>query len=152
MRVFAFAVLIAASSLRAAQPEQVVPPFPEVHVDERCRIFTQDRPRGDQHYSKPKFRADTSICQLNGEHHTKHWEQTVEDGVVRRTRVEVREHSFILHNGTDMPVTFVVDQSLPAGWRVDSTPQPVEVANSMATFKVVAEPGQTIRLHVGERH
>jgi hypothetical protein len=121
-------------------------------VDERCRIFTQDRPHDDQRYSKPKFRADPSVCRLRGEHQSKHWEQTVEDGVMRRTRVEIREHTFELHNGTDMPVTFVVDQSLPAGWRVDSTPQPTEIADSMATFRVIAEPGQTIRLHVGERH
>jgi hypothetical protein len=48
-------------------------------------------------------------------------------------------------------VAFVVNQPLPKGWRIDSDPQPIDLQGSTATFRVIAEPGQIVRLHVGER-
>jgi hypothetical protein len=50
------------------------------------------------------------------------------------------------------PITFVVEQPLRKDWLVDSDPLPQEVVGSTAMFRVGADPGQIVRLHVGVRH
>ena len=55
-----------------------------------------------------------------------------------------------LQNITSEPVTFVVEHVLPDDWKVDSDPQPVKIVDNKAFFRVNAEPGQIVRMHVGE--
>ena len=124
----------------------------EIHVDERCRIYSQDRESQGGKYSRPGFHADVDMCRLQNEMKTKHWEGSVENGIVRRTQVTVIEHTFQLHNPTDQAITYLVEQSVPKGWRIDSTPQPARMEDQVAIFEVVAQPGQTIKLHVGLRN
>ena len=123
----------------------------EIHLDERCRVFSQVRPDAGAEYSKPKFHSGEGLCTLRVEKHSSHWEETVYQGVVNRTKVQIRERDYVLYNSTQYTVAFVMAQSLPDGWTVDSVPQPVEVVDHVATFRVYAQPGQTVKLHIGER-
>jgi hypothetical protein len=44
---------------------------------------------------------------------------------------------------------FIVHHEVPNSWIVDSDPQPTSINGSMAVFRLVAEPGERVRLHVG---
>jgi len=144
-------LIIALAALQQPPPGNSNP-VDEIHVDDRCRIFSQDRPNPSGAFNKPQFRADPAICFLKGDHQTSHWEQTVYDGVVKRTKVHVHERTYILHNPTNQTVAFIVDWSLPDGWVIDSVPQPISAENNMATFRVYARPNETVNLHIGARH
>jgi hypothetical protein len=113
--------------------------------------LTQDRPGSNQPFSKPGFHDGSALCRLKGDSHSSHWEESVANGVVSRTKVQIHERNYLLFNPTDARVTFVLDVSLPDGWTIDSVPQPTEIIDHMATFRVYAKPGETLRLHVGER-
>ena len=129
------------------------PPAAEIHVDQNCRIYAQDRSNASGAYSHPTLRNDPVVCQLKGVHHTKnHHEETVDNGVVKRTRYEISERNYILHNVTKETVAFIVQQPLPKGWLIDSVPAPDSTEGETATFRVYANPAQIIHLHVGERH
>ncbi|QHN04532.1 hypothetical protein FTO74_15050 [Granulicella sp. WH15] len=148
--------LLSATLLLTLQaiPPAATPATPdqsEIHIDGRCRILSQDRTAAAQPYSRPHYRWDSGICHFESENASSHWEENIENGVVKRTYVTIREHEYLLHNPAPTPVTFVVDQAVPRGWKIDSDPQPDEFTNSVATFRVQAQPGQTVRLHVGER-
>jgi hypothetical protein len=52
---------------------------------------------------------------------------------------------------TTDPNTFVAEQFVPQGWVVDSDPQPTEIAGTTASFRVYAQPGEIVRLHLGLR-
>jgi hypothetical protein len=124
----------------------------EIHVDHHCRIYARDRTSPTQPYGHPTLHRDTTVCRLESVFHTRHYDEVVDQGTVKRTRVEIREQMYVLHNITPTPAVFIVDHPLPRGWQIDSTPAPTLVADDLATFRVVAQPGETIRLHVGERH
>jgi hypothetical protein len=68
-----------------------------------------------------------------------------------RREVEVDEQEYVLQNVTMKPVAFVVEQPVAKGWTVDSDPQPTEMQGATAIFRVHAEPGEIVRLHVGVR-
>jgi hypothetical protein len=74
------------------------------------------------------------------------------DGVRLRNKVTVVEREYLLQNVTSATVMFAVEHVLPDDWKVDSDPQPVKVVDNTAFFRVNAEPGQVVRLHVGDRH
>jgi hypothetical protein len=148
--VFAQAVN-AAQVVSPTQPAELA----EIHVDGHCRILAQERPDSTQPYDKPQYRLghDEGICQFDGgrAHITARMEENIVNGVVKRTPVTIREHTYLLHNPTQGPITFVIQEFVPSGWTIDSDPQPNAFANSTATFRVFAEAGQTVRLHVGRR-
>lgn len=148
--VFAQAV----NPAQAVSPAQAVDPA-EIHVDGHCRILAQERPDSTQPYDKPQYRLghDGGICNFDGgrAHITTRKEENIVNGVVKRTTLTIREHTYLLHNPTQGPITFVVDELVPNGWTIDSDPKPNALANSTATFRVHAEAGQTVRLHVGRR-
>ena len=123
----------------------------EIIVDERCRVFTQDRPGATAPYAKPGFHDGSALCHIRSDNHTSHWEETVANGIVSRTRVQIHERNYLLFNPADNRVAFVISVSLPDGWVIDSMPQPTEVIDHMATFRVYAKPGETLKLHIGER-
>jgi hypothetical protein len=45
-----------------------------------------------------------------------------------------------------------VEHVLPDDWKLDSDPQPVKLVDNKALFRVNAEPGEIVRMHVGEHH
>ena len=57
----------------------------------------------------------------------------------------------MLQNITMKPAIFAVLVEVPKGWSVDSDPQPTEIEGDVAIFRVHAEVGETVRLHVGVR-
>lgn len=145
-----------------AAPEQPAAPQPEVapaepddlneiNIDYRCRILVQDRPNAAGHYSRPHFSEDPSVCRLKDIHHTHLYEEQLDNGVLKRTSYQVNECTYVLHNVTPDSIAFVVHQPVTYGWHVDSTPAPVDLTDGVASFRVIAKPGQTIKLHVGER-
>lgn len=98
------------------------------------------------------LRNDHAICHLESVHTSHHVEEALRDGVMQRNNVTVAEQEYLLQNVTSAPVTFVVEHALPDDWKVDSDPQPVKVIDNTAFFRVNAEPGQIVRLHVGAHH
>jgi hypothetical protein len=134
------------------------PAYPIVHeiqVDEDCRVMPDPaHPVVDG--KKPKPRVDELVCQIDGEHNSERVEETIVGNERRRTRVAVDEKEFVLQNITQDRVIFVVEQPVGKGWMVDSDPQPAELrkvnSGSLAVFRVYAEPGEIVHLHVGARH
>jgi hypothetical protein len=116
----------------------------EITIDDHCAILSSDR-------DNPTH-TDNAICHLESVHVTQHTEEKIREGVTQTALVEVRERDYVLQNPYAYPVAFVVKQPIPTGFRIDSDPQPIATANSIATFHVLAEPGQIVRLHVGERN
>jgi hypothetical protein len=123
----------------------------EVQVDQRCRIL----PNAEYQYvGKKKARPvkDATVCHLESVLDSSHAEKRLVAGQVQRSQVQIAEQEYVLQNVTDQPLTFVVEQTVPRDWQVDSDPRPVSMEGSTAIFKVNAEPGQIVRLHVGVRH
>lgn len=111
----------------------------EIRVDQNCRIL-------------PDRTTDPTVCRLESVHTSSHPEEMTREGVTRRTEVYIAEQEYLLQNATGEPVIFVVEQLVPKGWNIDSDPQPTEVQGTKALFRVGADPGQIVRLHVGLRH
>jgi hypothetical protein len=136
------------AGLQQVASNSVAPTVPsaalkEIHVDQKCQILEG---HGES------LRMDPVICHLEYVHTSKHLEETVRDGVTGSSVVTISEQEYLLQNVTAEPVIFVVEQLVPKEWEVDSDPQPTEMIGSTALFRVNAEAGQIVRLHVGERH
>jgi hypothetical protein len=136
---------------QSSAPMQPPAALKEVHVDRSCKIL-QDESDALSNYTEADLRNDHAICHLESVHTSHHVEEAFRDGVRLRNKVTVVEQEYLLQNVTSAPVTFVVEHVLPADWKVDSDPQPIKVVDNTAFFRVNAEPGQVVRLHVGERH
>jgi hypothetical protein len=152
--ISAATLILAASSLLAQQPTS--PPLTlvpgELQVDHSCRILTPARPGARN--PRPHFRYNPIVCHLESVHTSDHWEQTpptTPNGRPRNIHVTVAEREYLLQNVTPAPVTFVVTEPLRKGWHIDSEVQPAELTPKAAIFRVQAQPGQIVRLHVGER-
>ena len=121
----------------------------EIRVDERCRILPD---AGDPPNVKPHFRRDSTLCHLESVATSSHVEEQIVGGVELRSDVDIMEQGYVLQNVTEDPAVFVVEEQVPAGWSVDSDPQPKEIDGTTAIFRVNAAPGEIVRLHVGLRH
>ena len=122
-------------------------PMP-IHVDQNCRILPDAAVTG---HKKPHPYTDPAICSLQSTADSEHWEEKISGKELLRTFVRVREHTFVLQDVADQPVMFIVQQPVSKGWFVDSDPQPWQMGGDTAYFRVYVKPGQTVRLHVGER-
>jgi hypothetical protein len=119
-----------------------------IYVDQRCALLPDPAaPATD----KNKVRWDPAICHLETINHSSHREEAAVGAEMLRHNVEVKEQEYVLQNVTMKRLAFVVKQAVPSGWRVDSDPQPAEMEGSTAVFRVYAEPGEIVRLHVGVR-
>jgi hypothetical protein len=126
-------------------------PYLDIHVDEHCRIL----PKISSPVSgtkKPRPFTDPAICHLESIEKSQHLEETVAGGQVLRSKVSITEQEYLLQDIASEPEIFVVEQFVPEGWVVDSDPQPVKVVGATAFFRVNAQPGEIVRLHVGLRH
>lgn len=122
---------------------------PEIHVNQRCRQLT---PATVRVAAKPGHGFPAQMfCRLESVNTTQHPEKTIVNGKPHRILVTVAEQDYLLQNITGAPVVFVVEHYVPKGWQVDSDPQPETLVGSRAIFHVNAQPGQTVRLHVGLR-
>jgi hypothetical protein len=141
-------LLVFAAQSSTAQAGQAPQERVAIVVDQSCRILPDSDPAvlGDHNDA---FR-DPVVCHLESVLASRHIEERISSG--DRSLVRIREHEFILQNVTDSPAVFVVRQAVPEGWSVDSDPQPTTVDGETAVFRVNAEPGQIVRLHVGLRN
>jgi hypothetical protein len=123
----------------------------EVHIDQNCRVLTSPAPTAANPNLAPRYRYNPAVCHIESQHCSDHWEKTTQNGVPKNLFVVVKERKYILRNIGASSIIFAVDQQVPKNWRIDSTPQPDQINGDIATFRLVAEPGQVVRLHVGER-
>lgn len=116
-------------------------------VDKSCLIQPESDPSVlGNHYDA--FRDD-AICHLESVLSSHHIEEKITDGERARFFVHVKEQEYLLLNPTDKAALFTVRHDVPENWIVDSDPQPSSIESSTAVFRVYAEPGQRVRLHVG---
>jgi hypothetical protein len=141
--LFALFIIVASVALSAQTSSDSSPASQvstnEIHIDKYCRVITQANQANPT--PKPHYHYNRVVCHLESVHYSHHWEQATQNGKVKRIYVAINEREYLLQDVTDKPVTFVVDQTLPKGWRVDSDPQPSEVTGSIATFRRLSPTG-----------
>jgi hypothetical protein len=120
----------------------------EIHVDASCGV-RQDRsgtpaPAG--------FTPNPSICRLVGGKTSEHVESGVRKDLSLLKRVTVTEQEYLLRNPSAAPVAFVLEYPLAQGWEIDTDSPPTKMVGATAIFRVIAGPGESVRVHVGERH
>jgi len=136
---------------QSSAPAQPQSSLKEIHVDRKCRIL-QDESDALSGLTEEDLRNDHAICHLESVHTSHHVAEALRDGARLRNDVTVQEQEYLLQNITSEPVAFVVEHVLPEDWEVDSDPPPVKIVDNKAFFRVYAEPGQIVRMHVGEHH
>jgi hypothetical protein len=137
---------------QSSDPAQPSSPLKEIHVDRKCKILLEES-NALSDLTEADLQNDHAICHLESVLTSHHMEEALRDGAMLRNKVTVVEQEYLLQNITAEPVTFVVEHVLPDdGWKVDSDPQPVKTVDNTAYFRVHAEPGQIVRMHVGEHH
>jgi hypothetical protein len=116
-------------------------------VDNSCLIQPESAPLvlGDH---IDAFRDD-AICHLESVLSSHHIEEKITESERSRFFVRVAEQEYVVQNPTDKPTVFIVRHHVPENWILDSDPQPSSMDGSTALFRVNAEPGQRVRLHVG---
>jgi hypothetical protein len=139
-----FVVWVAPDAPEQAQ-DQAAPL--SIVVDKSCLIEPESDPLvlGDH---IDAFRDD-AICHLESVLSSQHIEEKITDGQRSHFTVRVAEQEYVVQNPTDKPTVFIVRHDVPKNWIVDSDPQPSSVDGSTAVFRLNAEAGQRVRLHVG---
>jgi hypothetical protein len=129
----------------------------EIHVNQDCLIL-QDVVDGVRGVMVPGAQAgsggetDAAVCHLESKLSSNHVKGEVVNGAVQRSVVVVNEQEYLLQDEFQQPVVFVVEQPVMDGWTVNSDPRPTKMEGKVAMFRVTAQPGQIVRLHVGEQH
>jgi hypothetical protein len=140
-----FVVWVVRAAPKRQTQEQAVPL--SIVVDKSCLI----QPESDPLVLGDHIDAfhDDAICHLESVLSSHHIEEKITDGERSRFFVRVAEQEYVVQNPTDKPTVFTVQHLVPENWTVDSDPQPTSMDGSAALFRVNAEPGQRVRLHVG---
>jgi len=73
-------------------------------------------------------------------------------GVLRQQTSEISEVEYIVHNSAPDGRTVIVEQPIRRGWTLDSDPKPAETTPTAYRFRVATAPGESVRLHIGQRH
>jgi len=77
---------------------------------------------------------------------------TLANGVLTQKTREVAETEYLVHNAASEARTVIVEAPRRQGWELDSDPKPEETTPAVYRFRVETKPGETVRLHVGQRH
>jgi hypothetical protein len=77
---------------------------------------------------------------------------TVHDGIMTERNEEVREVTYVVHNAATDSRNVIVEHPVLNGWKLTSEIKPVETSASLYRFSVATQPGETVRLHVGESY
>ncbi len=77
---------------------------------------------------------------------------TVAKGILTQKTGEVVESEYLVHNAAAETRTVIVEVPRRAGWELDSDPKPEETSAALYRFRVITQAGETVRLHVGQRH
>lgn len=84
---------------------------------------------------------------------SRHLQQaTIHQGVLKMSNREIAEVTYVVHNSGNSPRMVVVEHARRNGWELDSDTAPAETTPNAYRYRVAAAPGETVRLHVGERH
>jgi hypothetical protein len=150
MKALPILILALAARSNGVAAAQAQPEPGTIVVDQNCSIQPDSAPAvlGDH---AEAFR-DSVVCHLESVLASHHVEERISGNDRDRSLVKILEQEFILQNVTADPAVFVVRQDVPENWSVDSDPQPTTMDGSTAIFRVHAEPGQIVRLHVGLRN
>ncbi len=76
---------------------------------------------------------------------------TISKGVLKETTAVIAEVEYLVHNAAPEPRIVVVEHPARPGWTIDSDPKPFESTPTEHRFRVATQPGETVRLHIGER-
>jgi hypothetical protein len=76
----------------------------------------------------------------------------VHDGVLIEQNNEINERTYTVHNAASEPRNVIVEHPVRDGWKLTSEVNPVETSASSYRFRVIAQPNETVSLHVGEAH
>jgi hypothetical protein len=77
---------------------------------------------------------------------------TASKGVLKLHHADVREITYLIHNAAADARTVVLEQPIFPGYKLDSDPAATETTPTVYRFREEVAPGQTTRLHVGEKH
>jgi hypothetical protein len=84
---------------------------------------------------------------------------TASKGVLVLHSKQVSEITYVVHNAAADPRMVIVEHPVRNGYTVDSAaadgtpaPKPIETTPAVYRFRVATQPGETVRLHVGETH
>ena len=77
---------------------------------------------------------------------------TVSRGVLKEETAEIAEVEYLVRNAAPEARTVIVEQPRRQGWTLDSDPKPDETTPAAYRFRVATPAGETVRLHIGERH
>jgi len=136
--------------VQAGAQRPAYPIVQEIHVDGDCRVLVAPADLASK--KKARYERDPVVCHIESPNSSEHVEEAIVGNELHRSRVAVQEHEFVLQNIAAAPVIFVVEQPVNKGWQIDSDPQPEQMVGQIALFRVHAQPGEIVRLHVGERH
>jgi hypothetical protein len=76
---------------------------------------------------------------------------TAAKGVLVIHRSEVVEITYLVHNSAAASRTVILEHAVRRGFQLDSVAKPEETTPTAYRFRVLAAPGETARLHVGEK-
>jgi hypothetical protein len=82
---------------------------------------------------------------------------TASKGVLILHNTAVTEITYVVHNAAPEARTVVIEHPIHQGYTLDADsarstdPKPSETTSTLDRFRVAAAPGETVRLHVGER-
>ncbi len=91
-----------------------------------------------------------TVDHLNDTHRVQHL--TISKGVLKETTADITEVEYLVHNAAPEPRMVVVEHPARPGWTIDSDPKPLESTPTVHRFRVATQAGETVRLHIGERH
>jgi hypothetical protein len=78
-------------------------------------------------------------------------ELTAAKGVMILRHNDIVEITYVVHNAATDARTVVVEHPIHQGYTLDSDPKPEETTPTLYRYRVITAPGETVRLHVGER-
>ncbi|HZQ17284.1 MAG TPA: hypothetical protein VFA90_01080 [Terriglobales bacterium] len=146
--LLALAGMLLVVSVKQSVGQSQDQPVPlSIVVDKSCLI----QPESDSLILGDRIDAfrDDATCHLESVLSSHHVEEKITGGERSRFFVRVAEQEYVVQNPTDQPAVFIIRQDVPENWTIDSDPQPSSMDGSSAVFRLNAEPGQRVRLHVG---
>jgi hypothetical protein len=91
----------------------------------------------------------TTESQLNSSQATS---LTASKGVMVLHHTQIAEITYVVHNAAAEGRTVIVEHPIHQTYTLDSDPKPEETTPTLYRYRVITAPGETVRLHVGERH
>jgi hypothetical protein len=76
----------------------------------------------------------------------------IKKGVLTESSVDLSEVDYVVHNAAPDARTVIVEQPLMQGWELASETKPAETTPTAYRFRVAAKPGESVHLHIAQRH